>query len=230
MSEARTGEGAAADAAAQADTGAEAEILHGEVVEERPAQTDGADAPATDDASAAAAEDEAQETERAAEDVEADLSALEDTKRERDEYLDLAQRTRADFENFRKRAAVETTAARVRGKVELAKDLVGVIDNLERGLQAASLDPQAALAGEADAEGPLEQGIVLTYRELHAVLQRAGVVSFDPAGEKFDPTWHEALQTRPEEGVDAGAVVETLQKGYRIDDQLIRAARVVVSA
>ena len=92
----------------------------------------------------------------------------------------------------------------MRGKVELAADLVGVIDNLERALQAASVDPEAALAGEVDADGPLEQGIVLTYRELHAVLQRAGVEAFDPAGEKFDPTWHEALQTRPEEGAEPG--------------------------
>ena len=62
------------------------------------------------------------------------------------------------------------------------------------------------------------------------MLQRAGVEAFDPAGEKFDPTWHEALQTRPEEGAESGTVVETLQKGYRTGDQLIRAARVVVSA
>ena len=217
MSEARAEDGAPAEAAAQPDAGPEVEVLEAEVVEER-ADTADADGEGTESADAAA------------EEVEADISALEDTRRERDEYLELAQRTRADFENFRKRAAGEAAAARVRGKVELASDLVGVIDNLERALAAASVDPAAVLAGEVDADGPLEQGIALTYRELHAVLQRGGVESFDPAGEKFDPTWHEALQTRPEEGAESGTVIETLQKGYRIGDQLIRASRVVVSA
>ena len=234
MSEARPQDGAAAEAAAPDDTGPDAEVLHGEVVDAEEVAADGNDSAgraATDTEGAPDADGaQAGSADAAAEDVEADISALEDTRRERDEYLDLAQRTRADFENFRKRAAGEAAAARIRGKVELASDLVGVIDNLERALQAASVDPQAALAGEIDADGPLEQGIALTYRELHAVLQRAGVESFDPAGEKFDPTWHEALQTRPEEGAESGTVVETLQKGYRIGDQLIRASRVVVSA
>jgi len=230
MSEVRPQDGAAAEAAAHADAGPDAEVLQGEVVDAEVA--DGDEGAAQDQPAETGDEGAAEDgtAESAAEDVEADISALEDTRRERDEYLELAQRTRADFENFRKRAAGETAAARVRGKVELATDLVGVIDNLERALQAASVDPKAALAGEVDTDGPLEQGIVLTYRELYGVLQRTGVEEFDPAGEKFDPTWHEALQTRPEEGADAGIVVETVQKGYRTGEKLIRPARVVVSA
>ena len=248
MSEGKTDSGAAGNAAAPAaDTGPDAEVLQGEVVDAEesapsndgaagadgaaPAESAVADAePADSDADGTSAATQTETADAAAEDVEADISALEDTRRERDEYLELAQRTRADFENFRKRAAGEAAAARVRGKAELASDLVGVLDNLERALQAASVDPKAALAGEVSPEGPLEQGIVLTYRELHAVLQRGGVEAFDPAGEKFDPTWHEVLQTRAEEGTESGTVVETLQKGYRIGDQLIRASRVVVSA
>ena len=70
---------------------------------------------------------------------------------------------------------------------------------------------------------------MLTYRELNGALGRAGVEAYDPAGEEFDPTWHEALQTRPVDGVEAGTVVEMLQKGYRLDGQMLRAARVVVS-
>ncbi len=240
MSETTPKDGGAAEAAPPADGAADAEVLQGEVVDAE--VVDGEDGATQAEPSAAGAEDSDQPAEdggpashegtaeSAAEDVEADISALEDTRRERDEYLELAQRTRADFENFRKRAAGETAAARVRGKVDLASDLVGVIDNLERALLTASVDPQAALAGDANVDGPLEQGVVLTFRELHAVLKRAGVEAFDPAGEKFDPTWHEALQTRPEEGAEAGTVVETMQKGYRTGDQLIRAARVVVSA
>jgi molecular chaperone GrpE len=224
MSEAKSEDRAAAEAAAPDAEAVEAEVVDAEVV-------DAEGAAASAEGAEPTAAESAEETERAADDVEADINALlEDTRRERDEYLDLAQRTRADFENFRKRAAGEAAAARVRGKTELASGLVGVLDNLERALQAASIDPVAALAGEAEADGHLEQGIVLTYRELHGVLQRAGVEAFDPVGERFDPAWHEALQTRPEEGAESGAVVETLQKGYRSDGQLIRAARVVVSA
>jgi molecular chaperone GrpE len=102
--------------------------------------------------------------------------------------------------------------------------LIGVIDNLERALQAAGIDTDAEQAPEE----PLAQGILLTYRELCETLRRAGVESYDPAGEKFDPAWHEALQTRPSEGAEPGTVVEVLQKGFRLDGQVLRAARVVV--
>jgi molecular chaperone GrpE len=168
--------------------------------------------------------------ENAAAEVQQDIDEmLEETKRERDEYLELAKRTKADFENYRRRMAAEAEAAALRGKSELAGSLVGVIDNLERALAAAEIDAAAARGGEASAEGPLEQGVVLTYRELSEVLARAGVEPYDPAGERFDPAWHEALQTRAEEGIEPGTVVEVLQKGYRLDGQVIRAARVVVS-
>jgi molecular chaperone GrpE len=166
----------------------------------------------------------------AAKEVREDIDRmLEDTKRERDEYLELAQRTRADFENYRKRVAAEARAASARGKAELAGQLIEVIDNLERALAATEIDAAAALDGELSVEGPLEQGIVLTYRELSQALGRAGVEAYDPRGERFDPTWHEALQTRAEEEVEAGTVVEVLQRGYRLDGQVLRPARVVVS-
>jgi molecular chaperone GrpE len=165
-----------------------------------------------------------------AEDVEKDIDALlEDTKRERDEYLALAQRTRADFENYRKRMAAEAQAAGTRGKAELAGQLIDVIDNLERALAATEIDAAAALDGELSVEGPLEQGIVLTYRELSQALGRAGVEVYDPRGERFDPSWHEALQTRADEAAEPGTVVEVLQRGYRLDGQVLRPARVVVS-
>jgi molecular chaperone GrpE len=168
--------------------------------------------------------------EAAAEDVEQDLDQLlADTKRERDEYLELAQRTRADFENYRKRVARELVEAAGRGKASLAAELVPALDNLERALAAAGIDPEAALDGSVGADGSLEQGVILTYRELRATLSRAGVEAYDPAGERFDPEWHEALSVREAEGAEPGTVVEVVQKGYRLDGQLIRAARVVVS-
>jgi molecular chaperone GrpE len=158
--------------------------------------------------------------------VDADLDALvDDVARERDEYLELAKRTQADFENYRKRMAAEVQAASLRGKIELAAQLIGVIDNLERALAAAGIEPGAE---KAPAE-PLAEGFFLTYRELRAVLERAGIESFDPAGERFDPAWHEALQKLPVEGTEPGTVVEVTQKGYRLGEQLIRPARVVVS-
>jgi molecular chaperone GrpE len=144
---------------------------------------------------------------------------------QRDEYLDLAKRTKADFENFRKRMAAEVQAAAVRGKAELILGLLGVVDNLERALAAAEIDPDS---DDAPAE-PLAQGFLLTYRELCEALKKTGVESFDPAGKTFDPSWHEALSKLPADGVESGVVVETMQKGYRLGEQLIRPARVVVA-
>jgi molecular chaperone GrpE len=169
--------------------------------------------------------------------VDADLDALlADVKRERDEYLELAQRARADFENYRKRAARETQDAERRGKAGLARELVPVLDNLERALVAAGIDPDAGTPA-TDAPGEelstpegLARGVALVLRELRAALERAGVETYDPTGEPFDPAWHEALSTRPtEDAGQPGLVVETLEKGYRLDGQVLRAARVVVS-
>jgi molecular chaperone GrpE len=175
--------------------------------------------------------------------VDADLDALlADVKRERDEYLELAKRTKADFENYRKRAAKDVQEAERRGKAALARELVPAIDNLERALRAAGIDPHARVrpaADAADAEAPSEEvsahealarGVALVYGELTATLKRAGVESYDPLGERFDPAWHEALSTRPADDEEAGVVVETLERGYRLDGQVLRPARVVVSA
>jgi molecular chaperone GrpE len=159
-----------------------------------------------------------------ADQVEHDLDALlADTQRERDEYLELAKRTKADFENFRKRMSSEVQAAGARGKGELLREVVPVLDDLERAIQAAGLDP------EGDSEDGLAHGVLLVFRSLRDSLSRNGVEAVDPKGEKFDPMAHEALSTQPVEGVESGTVVEVMQKGYRLGDQLIRPARVVVS-
>ncbi len=156
--------------------------------------------------------------------VEQDLDALlADTQRERDEYLDLAKRTKADFENFRKRMSAEVLAAGGRGKAEVLRDVLPVLDDLERALQAAGLDP------EGDSEDGLAHGVLLVFRSLRDSLVRNGVEAVDPTGEKFDPNLHEALSTQPADGTESGTVVETMQKGYRLGEQLIRPARVVVA-
>jgi molecular chaperone GrpE len=148
---------------------------------------------------------------------------LADTQRERDEYLDLAKRTKADFENFRKRMTVEVAAAAARGRGELIRDVVPVLDDLERAIQAAGLDP------EGDSEDGLSHGVLLVFRSLRDSLGRNGVEAVDPKGERFDPTMHEALSTVKADGVEPGTIVEVMQKGYRLGEQLVRPARVVVS-
>jgi molecular chaperone GrpE len=156
--------------------------------------------------------------------VESDIDALlTDTQRERDEYLDLAKRTKADFENFRKRMTAEVQAANARGKSEVIREVVPVLDDLERAIQAAGLDP------EGDSDDGLAHGVLLVFRSLRDSLARNGVEAVDPKGEKFDPTAHEALSVQPVEGTESGTVVEVLQKGYRLGDHLVRPARVVVS-
>jgi len=157
-----------------------------------------------------------QDTEAAAEAVSEDIDELTATKQKADEYLDLAQRTKADFDNYRKRVAKEAGDAVARGRAELARDLIPVVDNLERAVDSA-------------ADDALSKGVVLVLGELRSVLQRAGVEAYDPVGERFDPAWHEALSTKPAEGGEPGTVVETLERGYRLDGQVLRPARVVVS-
>ena len=157
----------------------------------------------------------------AADQVERDLDQLAEAKRERDEYLELARRTKADFENYRKRVAKETSEALARGKADLARQMLPALDNLERAL---------AVGEDASAHPALVQGVAMVRDELRSRLEGAGVESFDPTGEKFDPQLHEALSTRPDEGTKPGVVLETVEKGYRLNGQVLRPARVVVSA
>ena len=152
--------------------------------------------------------------------VEKDLDALlADAEAKKDEYLELAKRTQADFENYRKRMASEVQAAALRGKGEMARELIEAVDNLERALESAGESPDG-LAG----------GVEMVLRGMREALSRNGIEAVDPKGEKFDPTEHEALSTLPGEGAESGLVVEVMQKGYRFGEHLIRPARVVVSA
>ena len=105
----------------------------------------------------------------------------------------------------------------------MIRDVLPVLDDLERALQAAGLDP------EGDSEDGLAHGVLLVFRGLRDSLARNGVEAVNPKGEKFDPTQHEALSTQPVDGVESGVVVEVMQKGYRLGEQLIRPARVVVA-
>jgi molecular chaperone GrpE len=175
------------------------------------------ESPADEQRSTGVTADE-ESAESVSERVADDLDELAEARRERDEYLDLAQRTRADFDNYRKRVAAEAKAAAARGKAELARELIPVVDSLERAIDSTE-----------GADENLVRGMVLVLDELGATLGRAGVESYDPAGEAFDPNLHEALSTQEVEGSDPGTVIETVDRGYRLDGQVLRPARVVVS-
>jgi molecular chaperone GrpE len=154
--------------------------------------------------------------------VELDLEALTAKAEKADEYLALAQRTQADFENYRRRAVREAAAAQERGVAKLAKALLPAVDNLDRALAAAAQD------GEGD-DGTLASGIKLVHADVIAALARMGIEPFSPEGEPFDPQWHEAVAQQPVDGAQPGTVVEVYQRGYRLGDTVLRPARVVVA-
>ena len=153
------------------------------------------------------------------EQVQQDLDELAAKAERADEYLLLAQRTQADFENYRKRAARDAAMAQDRGVAKLAKELLPAIDNLERALNAASQQ-----------DATLTEGIRLVHTDLLSALQRVGVEPFSPRGEQFDPQFHEAVAQQPIEGAESGTVAEVFQQGYRLGDSVLRPARVLVAA
>jgi len=165
-----------------------------------------------------------------ADELQGDLDELGKLAAKRDEYLALAQRTQADFENYRKRVARESALAQERGVAKLAKELLPAIDNLERAIVEI-----AVANGETGETGqdPLLGGVRLVLSELTGALARVGIESFSPGGEAFDPSLHEAIATvpqPPEGGARSGTVVEVYQPGYRLGESVIRPARVVVAA
>lgn len=142
---------------------------------------------------------------------------LAEIEAERDERLADLQRVAADFDNYRKRAARDQESLVARAHERLVKELLPVLDNLERALEAAA---------EHEEEQVLE-GVALVERELRDALRKEGLEEIETDG-AFDPHVHEALSSQPTEA-DEGAVVEVLQKGYRLGDRVLRPARVVVS-
>jgi molecular chaperone GrpE len=148
-----------------------------------------------------------------------------------EEYLQLAQRMRADFENYKKRANREMALAQERGVAKLAKELLPAIDHLELAVQAlGSPAPAAETESEGQDESQLASGIRLVQADVLAALARLGIESFSPEGEPFDPQHHEAVAQAPIEGVQSGTVVEVYQRGYRLGETVLRPARVVVAA
>ena len=157
-------------------------------------------------------EEEAQPEESAEQD---ELGALQ---AERDELFDRLQRLAAEFDNFRKRAAREQGEVVARANERLVKELLPVLDDLGRALEAAA----------EHEEGKLEEGVRLVHRSLGSLLEREGLAEIETDG-KFDPHVHEALLAQPSE-LQEGSILEVIQKGYRLGQRVLRPARVVVSA
>jgi molecular chaperone GrpE len=165
-------------------------------------------------------------------DEEGRVEALE---RERDEYLDSLQRLKAEFDNYRKRAAREQDSLSTRASEALLKELLPVLDDLERALDAASernariaTGQSPAASTQARGEAKLEEGVRLVHRALSDALARHGLAEIETDG-AFDPHVHEALLAQPADGAEPGSVVQVLQKGYRLGDRVLRPARVVVA-
>jgi len=157
------------------------------------------------------------------ESVEADSTRLDDERiaaleAERDEYLDLLQRKQAEFENFRKRAARDQERLVAHAHERLVRELLPVLDDLERTLEAAERHEEAALV----------DGVKLVERSLRAALEKEGLVEIETDG-PFDPHVHEAVLAQSREDAESGAVVDVLQRGYRLGDKVVRPARVIVA-
>ena len=158
--------------------------------------------------------------EEAAQEAEViDVAALTAAAAKAEEYLALAQRTQADFDNFRRRNESVRADAFAEGQRAVAKAMLAVLDNLERAL--------AAPAAEGDT---LRTGVEMTLKQMLAAYEKLGVTVIDRLGEKFDPNIEDAVMQGTEDEGEPGTVCAVFQKGYKMGDHLLRAAMVKVVA
>lgn len=165
-------------------------------------------------------EDEEPEVEKSAEEDVAELLARKDeeAKGNYDRFL----RVSAEFENYKKRSARESEEFRKYANESLLKDLLPVIDNLERAL--------CSMESEAAGASTLGEGVKLTHKEILKVLERYGATPVEAMGNEFDPCRHQALMMDESGQHPPNTVVKELQKGYMLKDRLLRPALVAVSA
>jgi molecular chaperone GrpE len=138
---------------------------------------------------------------------------------ERDEYLDTLRRTKAEFDNYRKRAERERRATIEAGARDVVADLLPVMDNLERALLAME-----------GADPGIVVGVEMVRQQLAALLDGRGVTEIEAHELPFDPTVHEAVVSSPSQEHEEGTVMAVVEKGYRLRDTVLRPARVVVAA
>lgn len=144
----------------------------------------------------------------------------EEVLRERDEYLDSLQRLQAEFANFRKRVLRDSEQQTQRAANQVIEELLPVLDNFERAMKAAA---------EHD-EKLLTDGVQIVYKQLKDILEKRGLCEIDAKGAAFDPNMHEAVICQPSNDHDEDIVMQVLEKGYQLDDKVLRPARVIVSA
>ena len=154
------------------------------------------------------------------------FAVIEKLNAENAELKDRALRALADIENLRRRAEREASDARAYAVTAFARDLLSVADNLQRALDAV---PAEAKASAGPGLNALIEGVELTERSLLNTLEKNGVKKFDPAGEKFDPNFQQAMYEVPDPSVPAGTVVQVVQAGYTIGERVLRPALVAVS-
>ena len=189
-----------------------AEVIQDDMIaEEAPAEVEAGQAE-TEEAELEAAVPEA-------EDAEALRAALEAAEKQRDEYLAMAQRAQADYQNFKRRNNATRTEAYDDGVRETIAAMLPVIDNLERAIAAAESE-----------NGALVSGVQMTLRQLMETLTRLGLEEVPALGEKFDPDIHNAVMRAPEGEGEPGQGLEVFQKGYRVKGRMIRYAMVKIAA
>lgn len=162
--------------------------------------------------------DEGQE--KVSEDVADLLQENERLKMEVGESVDKALRATAELENIRRRTSRDIENAHKYALERFVNELLPVIDSMELGINASQ---------SAEDIESLREGMDLTLKKLFDCLEKFGVKAIDPAGEKFDPEWHEAVSMQELEGSDSGQVVTVMQKGYELNGRLVRPAMVVVA-
>ena len=154
------------------------------------------------------------------EDTEAEVSELEQAEAKANENWDRYLRAAAELENVRKRAVRDVENAHRFALERFSKELLAVRDSLEMGLAAAD---------SASVESLLE-GSAATLKVLGTTMQQFGIEVVDPAGEPFDPEFHEAISMQPSDDVEPGSVVTVVQKGYSLNGRLLRPAMVIVAS
>src|SRR6266702_3297050 len=137
-----------------------------------------------------------------------------------DRFRDLALRSQADFENYKKRAAREKEDAVKYANSSLLQRLVSILDNFELGLAAAKTESE---------QSPIYSGMILVQKQLNDLLEENGLQTIEAEGKKFDPNLHEAIAHEPSESAE-GTVIRQARRGYRFKDRLLRPARVIVSS
>ena len=141
-------------------------------------------------------------------------------QKERDEYFDLLQRTRAEFANYQKRSKVQAEQNQSYAVASLALDLLAVLDNFERAMDAAKSSGAAVIV----------EGLDMVHRQLLSALGKHGIEPIEALGHPFDPNQHEALMRQPSADHPEGTVVAELGRGYRLKDRVLRPTKVAVSA